>query len=64
MCVKLSTIPKGISGKNLELLEPKYEDGSNKSVRVMLCTLIVIKTDNFLFNVSGHLDVQGGAYVS
>ena len=36
MCVKLSTIPKGISGKNLELLEPKYEDGSNKSVRVML----------------------------
>ena len=35
VCVKLSTIPKGISGKNLELLKPKYEDGSNKSVRVM-----------------------------
>ena len=27
-------------------------------------TLMVIKTDNFLSNVSGHLDVQGGAYVS
>ena len=27
-------------------------------------TLMVLKTDNFLSNVSGHLDVQGGAYVS
>ena len=35
VCVKLNTIPKGLSGKILKHLEPKYEDGSNKSVRVM-----------------------------
>ena len=50
MCVKLSTIPKGISGKNLELLEPKYEDGSNKSVRVMLWTAAVLVSLAILFS--------------